>query len=309
MISREDFYKFLLDYKENYSGTGEYFHKNPQSDSQRVVSEYKKLIDETGYRIVRGPSKYAINSVDLYGRPDLDFRDLITYSQVTNKEFIVTVMKNNDNTETEYMPSTHPLFEKFVQSILNKHDTNYMDIEPYHTITAGGFTLSVHDIHCAFDEYAEPARLNKYVIGDLHVPYKSSSHSFSIGKRYSEEFCDVVEYVCEDIKPYFNIPFTPPDGVQRYSWDDLSNPGLKEFTVLDAACLTSTVIPDGFEKDIEKHKIIIDNLLRFNNHGASILVIRNLTQQRVTMTYQTVPKFKEFVEILGPITREIRSLL
>jgi|AGFT01.1.fsa_nt_gi hypothetical protein len=309
MISREDFYKFLLDYKANYSGTGEYFHKHPQSDSQRVVSEYKKLMDETGYRMIGGRSNNPF-SVDLYGRPDLDFRQHITHGQVSERKFLISVLKcNGNNDDSDYMLESDPLFEKFVQIMVGEHNYTQMVYEPYHTITAAGITLSIAEIHSAFNEYAVPSRLNKYVIGDLHVPFNSSDHEFSISDRYSENFCDLVESIFDDIKPYFNTQFVPPDGLQRYSWDDLASTDLNDFTVLDAACLSATRIPVGFETEIEKHKIIIDNLLRINNHGASILVIRALTMQRVSITYENVPKFKDFVLSLSTIMREIRMMM
>ncbi|WNV47548.1 hypothetical protein ENKO_445 [Klebsiella phage fENko-Kae01] len=309
MITKDDFYEFLKAFYNKFRSAGEYFNVHPYNEFQRKEKEYHNLCDELGFyaRVSYNTSPHAHNIYGMYG---IDFRDLITLGYIQNKEYYLEI--RNDEENPTYLTPDDSTFEKIAKAFI--YGQGKFTILPDDVITIGDVSLTVFEIHKAIEEYSVPHRLKKIAIDDLYVfPSKGDDYSFGVGERYTEEYCDMVEDIDTRLSPYFfsadgivNADISPEH--QRYSWDTFKDKIVDDITDMDAVWICKTKPDVQFNVNIDTLKNLISSLVKSKNPVAGLLMIRVLTQNKITINYTDVPEFKVFVEQHGQIMRELRTM-
>lgn len=306
MISKETLYRFLVALDKQYGNSVEYFMIHPYNEIHHKLAELQKLRDEHEMCVCwdfRAP-----HDIESYDISDMfDIRDRLAVAQ--SPEYLrIGVYTNSADPRVSLTPDSE-LFQKMAKLFVETDDiVAYM---PTDVITIDDMSFTVHDILCAINEHAEPTRLKKHIIGDRYVKVNSEDLTIGSTECYSDEMIDKIEKVADKVLPYWDgsKQYTYPECDEYVQWDAIfngENPVLTDDNVIYLCCNQ----PDynTTRSNIPALTNFVDFICDSEDKFIGIMLIRAITQAKISVSYKDVPRFKDYVNDNALYVREIRYM-
>lgn len=311
MISKETICRFLKALYEQYEGSStQYFFVNPYNEKQHLSNKLSQMINDENLNV--GWARNCPNDVQTYDVSN--FFDMTNYYTTTEypELYRVGVYSVHNNYHVSLDPSNE-LFLKMAELFIEVGDDGYYSghERPTDVITIDDMSFTIHDILCAIDEYSVPDRLNRHLLGDMYVPYKSEVCSFRLSPRYSDEFIEEVETVGNRVYAYSSGTKSHdyPERNDYITWDDIiAGDVTSQLSEDNVLLLMRTINNHNINKNIPALTNIVDLLSIQKDKFVGIMLMRALTQALICISFKDVPKFQTFVRDYSLIMREIRCM-
>lgn len=308
MISKETLHRFLVELDNRYGNSGQYFMKHPYNEMQHKLFELNALCEKHKMQVNWNHRNH--NGTTAYDVSDMfDIRNRLIDARSPD-DYHVTVFSSEDSNPTALTPDSD-VFKQIVKLFVETEGMVWQ--MPTDVITIDDMSFTVHDVLVAINKHAEIHRLKKHMIVDRYVvnSYKTEGLDITSSPRFSDELCDEIEQLAEEILPYW-VGGKLQEAIEHQdsfcTWEDIFEGKDVELSKENIVYMCQNPPPKDTRDNIPALINLVDYLLLKQNRFMSAMFIRAITQAQIAITYKTVPKFQGFVQDMSLYVREIRTL-